>query len=366
MNHHFYIKRCLELAAKGIGRTSPNPMVGAVIVLNGKIIGEGHHQKAGMAHAEVMAIKNVGLPLHNAILYVNLEPCCHRGRTGPCVEEILRTGIKNVFVGTIDPNPKVSGKGIALLKKKGVKVRVGFLEKECRRLNEVYFKYISTQQPFVLLKLAATLDGMVATGHGDSKWITSEASRERVHLWRDRMDAILVGANTVARDNPRLTTRLVGRKGKDPVRIVLDHQLYVEPTATVFKKQRKNTPPPIIATAKGVPSHKRTLFEKKGVEVLECEKTEDGHLILTDLLSQLGALGITSLMVEGGPGIHSAFLNAKVVDKLMIFFSPRFLGGSSLPMFSGLAVPQGLKKLPTLKDLSIEKIGPDILVTGYL
>ena len=368
MDHGFYIRRCLELASKGAGRTSPNPIVGAVIVRDGKIVTEGFHRKAGLSHAEVEAIRSVGATTGgcpDTTLYVNLEPCCHHGRTPPCTSAILKSGIRRVVVGVVDPNPKVAGKGIALLRKNGVKVTVGVMAEECRRANEAYFKFITTGRPFVILKVAATLDGMVATQEGEARWITSTASRREVHRLRDRVDAILVGANTVARDNPRLTTRLPGRKGHDPIRIILDSHLYADPDAAVFDKgdsPRKGRS--MIATVEPLLPERRRLFEKKGVEILICRKKPDGPVDLADLLDRLGQKGITSLLLEGGPTVHSSFLRERLVDKFMTFYSPRFLGGTGLPMFSGLTT-HGLKGLPTLENLSCKQIGPDLLVTGY-
>ncbi|MBI1910075.1 MAG: bifunctional diaminohydroxyphosphoribosylaminopyrimidine deaminase/5-amino-6-(5-phosphoribosylamino)uracil reductase RibD [Deltaproteobacteria bacterium] len=371
------MRRCLELARQAVGRTSPNPMVGAVIVQKNKIIAEGYHHKAGLPHAEVEAIENVGaalrgrqkkgrhtgLPLQEVTLYINLEPCCHQGRTPPCTEAIVRSGIRNVVVGVGDPNPLVGGKGIACLRKKGVRVELGILEQECRQQNEVYFKHISTGLPFVILKAGVTLDGMVATRKGDSRWITSPESRLRAHELRDQVDAIAVGANTVARDNPQLTTRIPGGKGKNPLRLVLDSSLYVEPTAKVFGKTAG--PPPVVVTVERVSLQRQKLFQKAGVEILFCRSTPGGRIDLHDFLHKLGEKGITSLLVEGGPGIHSSFIEQGLVDKLLLFYSPRFLGGGGLPMFSGLE-NEGLKGLPTLHSVSVEKVGPDLLVTGYL
>src|SRR3972149_5350146 len=222
-----YMKRAIDLALMAKGRTSPNPMVGAVIIKGGKIAGEGYHKKAGTQHAEVNAINSAGKNAKDGIMYVTLEPCCHQGRTPPCTKTIIKSGIKKIVIGMVDPNPIVSGKGIEELKGAGIQVSTGLLEKECKRLNEVYIKYITTKKPFVLLKVAMSLDGKIATCKRGSKWITSEPSRERVHNLRDEVDAVMVGIGTVLQDNPNLTVSLKRGNVKNPIRIIVDSQLRI-------------------------------------------------------------------------------------------------------------------------------------------
>ena len=233
-----FLRRALELAGKAEGRTSPNPMVGAVVIKNGKTIAGGYHRRAGGPHAEIVALKKAGTQVRDAVVFINLEPCCHQGKTPPCTEALIQSGISKVVVGMQDPNPLVRGKGIRRLRQAGIEVETGVLKPECERLNEVFIKYITTGKPFVILKSAVSLDGKIATSGGDSKWITGEPARRKVHQLRDRMDAILVGSGTVLKDNPRLTTRLPGKTGHNPVRIILDYRGRVPYKARVFNHAR--------------------------------------------------------------------------------------------------------------------------------
>ena len=253
------MQTAIALARKGIGKTSPNPAVGAVIVKNGRIIGKGYHKKAGRAHAEINALKQAGIKAKGAEMYITLEPCNHFGRTPPCTDVIIKAGIKKVFIGMKDPNPLVAGKGVRRLRSAGMDVEVGILEDECRGINEAYIKYITTKTPFVTLKLASTLDGKIATAAGESKWITGEDARRFAHRMRREADAVMVGIGTVLKDNPELTTRLV--KGKDPIRIVVDSQLRIPVNAKVLNKKRGGI---IIATTKPVKGGRiKALFDKE-------------------------------------------------------------------------------------------------------
>ena len=331
----------LDRARLGIGRTSPNPAVGAVIVKGGKILATGFHRKAGLPHAEIEALSSPPAPLlrhpkgprfagagegsrrRGEVLYVTLEPCCHHGRTPPCTDAIIRSGIKEVVVGMRDPDPKVSGKGIASLRKAEIKVRVGVLEKECRELNEAYIKHRKIGLPFVTLKIATTLDGKVGIKNqkrGKPFWITGSRARAQAHEMRDRTDAILVGVNTVLKDDPRLTTRLKGRKGKDPVRVVLDTHLRIPRTARLLHVRSKA--PTWIATAA-----KKT----KGLETVRCAK-KMGRIGLRGLLKELGRRGIVTLLVEGGPTVWGAFLKEGLVDRLVLFVGQKVLGKQGISL----------------------------------
>ena len=368
----------LDLARLGLGRTSPNPAVGAVIVKNGKVIATGFHKKAGLPHAEIEALRNVGArfsrpggrtpPLQNTTLYVTLEPCCppKAGRTPPCTDAIIRSGIKEVVIGMRDPDPKVSGRGVRILKKHGIRVREGILRRECEALNEGYVKHRKTGLPFVILKAAATLDGMVAikgTGtarRARTRWITGPEARAQGHRIRDQVDGILVGINTVMKDNPRLTTRLPGKKGRDPVRIILDSSLRLKPKANVLKVLSSS--PAWIATSAKKNHPKVRLLEKKGTEILFGRATSGGRIDLKWLLRELGKRGIVNLLVEGGPAVYSSFFKERLVDKMILFLAPSFLGEKGIPIFPAI----GVRGVPTLKGLTARMIDRDLMIEGYL
>jgi len=291
MDDERWMKRALHLAEKGKGRTSPNPMVGAILVKGGKMVGEGYHAKAGEAHAEIVALQQAGEEAEGAILYLNLEPCTHYGKTPPCVPQVIEAGVKRVVIGMEDPNPLVKGKGIEILRKAGLDVEVGILEKECRRLNEAFCKYILKKEPFVVLKVAATLDGKMATRNGDSKWISGEASRRFVHKLRDQVDGVLVGIGTVLKDNPMLTARIRG--GRDPYRIVLDSRLKIPEEAKVIGTSPSKA---IIASTELAPKDKIEKLEKRGVQILILDSKE-GRVNLKSCLSKLGEMGMMNLLV---------------------------------------------------------------------
>ncbi|MEN2995176.1 MAG: bifunctional diaminohydroxyphosphoribosylaminopyrimidine deaminase/5-amino-6-(5-phosphoribosylamino)uracil reductase RibD [Thermodesulfovibrio sp.] len=359
LDDKIFMKRALFLAKKGNWRTSPNPMVGAVIVKNGRIISEGYHKKAGSLHAEAEAIMNAKESLNDATLYVTLEPCCHTDkRTPPCTDAIIKSGIKKVVVGMKDPNPKVSGKGIEILKNHGIKVVEGVLEEEVKKLNEFYIKYITTNIPFVILKIAMTLDGKIATPLGESKWITSEKSRKFVHLMRSRVDALLSAYGTVLKDNPMFTARIKG--GKNPLRVIIDPELKIPLSYHVY-----NPPPVTIAVVheKNLNNEKIKSLIDRGVEVLffSSEKVN-----LKWLMEELGKRNITSLMIEGGSSLNSYALWSGIVDKVMIFIAPKIIGGAkSYPSVGGVNY-KTLDKAFEIRDLRIKKLGEDILIEGYL
>lgn len=353
------MKRALNLAKKANYRTSPNPMVGAVIVKDGKIISEGYHKKAGLPHAEAEAIAKSSHSLKNSTLYVTLEPCCHRNkRTPPCTDAIISSGIKRVVIAMRDPNPEVSGKGIEILKNNGIEVLEGVLEVEAKKLNEFYIKYINTKMPFIILKIATTLDGKIATPEGESKWITSEESRKLVHKLRSQVDAVLTAYGTVIKDNPQLTSRV--KRGKNPIRIVIDPELKIP-----FDFHIYNPPPKTIAVVKenSLIAEKERILSNRGVEFIpySSDKVE-----LKWLMRELGKRGIISLMIEGGSSLNAYALQHNIVDKVMFFIAPKIIGGKdSYPCIGGNFYRK-LSDAYELEELSVKKLKVDILVEGYL
>jgi diaminohydroxyphosphoribosylaminopyrimidine deaminase/5-amino-6-(5-phosphoribosylamino)uracil reductase len=359
-----FMERALELAAKARGRTSPNPMVGAVIVKDRRIIGEGYHERAGLPHAEVVALRQAGERAEGATLYVTLEPCSHWGRTPPCSRAIIEAGIDEVIVATLDPNPLVSGKGIAELRRNGVKVRVGLMEEEARRLNEFFLKHITTGLPFVILKLAMTLDGKIATASGESRWITSEKSRLKVHEIRDQVDAVMVGIGTVLKDDPSLTTRLPGGRGKDPIRVVVDSHARTPPTAKVINP--RSIAPTIIATTPMAPDDRVKRLREAGAEVVVLDRDESGRVNLKSLMEYLGKRPVQSLLVEGGSEIAASLLTEGLADKVMFFIAPKIIGGKEAPTPVGGSGIERLSDAIKLEKIEVERIGSDILIQGYI
>ncbi|MDI6736829.1 MAG: bifunctional diaminohydroxyphosphoribosylaminopyrimidine deaminase/5-amino-6-(5-phosphoribosylamino)uracil reductase RibD [bacterium] len=349
MENKKYIELALQLARKAIGKTSPNPMVGAVVVKEGKIVGQGYHQKAGSPHAEINALLEAGSQSKGATLYLNLEPCSHYGRTPPCTKAIIEAGIKKVVVSMLDPNPLVYGK--EELEKAGVEFEVGILKEEARKLNEVYVKYITTKLPFVILKSAVTLDGKITTP--DKGWITSEQSRELVHQLRSQVDAVLVGKNTILADDPLLTARIKG--AKDPFKIIVDTRLEISLVSRVLKNPKKV----IIATTKDAPQPKVFTLEKSGARVLILPE-DNGRVTIPKLMKRLGEMDLTSVLVEGGAQINASFLESGLVDKIFFFIAPKIAGNFQLSAVGNLS------ELVRLKELSVEKIGEDILISGYI
>ena len=360
MDDERWMKRALRLAEKGRGRTSPNPMVGAVLVKNGKVVAEGYHLKAGGPHAEMIALRKAGGETKGATLYLNLEPCTFYGKTPPCVPAVVEAGVARAVIGMEDPNPLVEGKGVEALRKAGLDVEVGILEKECRRLNEAFCKYIVRKEPFVMLKVAATIDGKIATRSGESQWITGEASRRLVHKLRDQVDGVAVGIGTVLKDDPMLTTRIKG--GRDPYRIIFDSRLRIPEHAKVLDLAPSKT---IIATTELAQREKVEGLEKKGVQVLVFNSI-DGRVDLRSCLHKLGEMEMMSLLVEGGSQISGSFLDHGLIDKIFLFLSPKLIGDHQAPgIFGGHGVG-GLKDIIPLKEVKLRKIGEDILLEGYL
>ena len=350
-----FMTYALSLAERGKLWTSPNPMVGAVITLNNKIIGEGFHEKYGMEHAEVNALKGLGDNLEGATLYVTLEPCSIHGKTPPCTDAILSSRIRRVVIAMKDPNPQINGAGIKILEDKGIKVDVGLLEEKAGRLNEKYAKYASTSVPWVTLKAAQTLDGRIADMNGDSKWITGESSRRTVHSLRATHDALLVGAGTVIKDNPTLDVRHV--EGKNPVRVIIDEDLAADLNSKVY--QVKTDAPTILFTSAKNSREKIDILSEKGVKVITYENS-DG-LDISWMLRKLGSLGISSLLVEGGSKIFSSFLSSDSVDRYIFFVNPSLMG-NGLDTFKsdGFKVSKRLQ----LKEQSIELVGEDFMIQG--
>lgn len=355
-----YMRQALRLAVKGAGSTSPNPLVGAVVVSHGKIVATGYHQRPGSDHAEIVALKRAGQKARGATLYLNLEPCCHQGRTPPCTLALIRSGIKRVVAGMVDPNPLVSGGGILQLRRAGIEVRVGVLETECRRINEAFRKHIIRGVPFVTLKLAASLDGKIATSTGDSRWITETASRRYVHQLRAQVDAVLVGVGTVLADDPRLTCRLA--KGRDPWRVVLDRRLRIPLTAGLLhQREPKKT---IVVTGSRAPIEKVRAIEGCGAHVWSFPLRK-GTVPFVSLLKRLGGLGLMSVMIEGGATTASRALREGVVDKILFFYAPRIIGGDGREMIEALGIKK-MSRARKLKGMEVKRIGKDFLVSGYL
>ena len=363
MDDPYFMKMALALAEKGRGYTSPNPMVGAVVVKDGVAVGKGCHRAVGEAHAEVYAIEDAGSSAKGATLYVTLEPCNHTGRTPPCTVKILQAGIKRVVVAMRDPNPDVKGGGIDCLKRQGVEVSLGVHKTEAKKLNESFIKYVQTKRPFVLLKCAATLDGRIATRTGDARWVSGPESRKYVHWLRHSSDAILVGIGTIKADNPSLTTRLEDVRGVDPIRIVLDTHLSIAEDAKVLRVQSDSDT--IIVSGQSILEDKKARIEEQGAQVIE-SPLKDGKIDLDFLMGRLGTMGVTSLLIEGGGKVIAAALAAEVVDKVFFFFAPKILGGDDgVPICSGKG-PTKMNQCIPVKDIAVKRFGDDILIEGYI
>ncbi len=356
------MQRALDLAAKAKGCTSPNPLVGAIIVKDDEIVGEGYHQRAGEPHAEVHALQAAGEAAKGGTLYVNLEPCCHWGRTPPCTDGLIQAGIGQVYIAHRDPNPKVAGKGIQQLQDAGIAVTVGLCATAAKQLNEIYIKHTETGYPFVILKLAMSLDGKIATTTGESQWITAPMSRQRGHEIRDEVDAILVGIGTVISDNPSLTTRLPHRQGKDATRIVLDSRARTPTSAKIFNPESAATV--IIAVTPQAPIEKVRQLENVGAEVLVIPE-KDGRVCFKTLMRVLGERGVTSVLVEGGSEVNASAHASGIVDKVMCFIAPKFIGGKNAP---GPLAGEGIARLAEaseLQRLTVTQLDRDLLVEGY-
>ncbi len=355
-----YMQRAIKLAIKAVGHTAPNPYVGAVIVKEGRIIGEGYHRKYGELHAERDALSRCTESPEGADIYVTLEPCCHHGKQPPCTEAIIEAGIKRVIIGSRDPNPLVSGKGTGRLKENGIDVIEDYMRNECDQINYVFFHYITTKNPYVVMKYAMTLDGKIATPKGDSKWITSEAARLKVHEDRNRYSAIMAGIGTVLADDPALTCRIEG--GVDPIRIICDTNLRTPIKSTIVESA--DTVRTIIAT--GVTDISRYLpYIDKGCEI-KCVSTKDGHIDLIELMKRLGSLEIDSILLEGGGTLNWAALNAGIVNRVQAYIAPKIIGGENAPTpVRGVGIRM-MENAIRLKDSHIIKVGDDYMIEGEI
>ena len=353
----FYMKKAISIAEKGEGFVSPNPLVGCVIVKDNKIIGQGYHQEYGKAHAEVNAINNAIENLEGATLYVNLEPCSHYGKTPPCINKIVESKIKRVVISNIDPNPLVSGNGVKKLREHGIEVKVGVLENEGRKLNEIFFHYIKNKRPLCIVKSAVSLDGKIATKHKESKWISNEKSRYITHKYRHKFKGIMVGINTVLQDNPRLTCRLYEENVSNPIRIIIDSNLKIPFNNNLVKDKSAKT---MIVTC-SQDNKKINFLEKENIKIIKCPSIEN-HVDLNFVMSKLGELNIDSVLVEGGATLNDSLFRYNLVDKIKLFIAPKIIGGSKSPTFvSG----EGIDKLCDARKLNIENVSlidGDILV----
>jgi diaminohydroxyphosphoribosylaminopyrimidine deaminase/5-amino-6-(5-phosphoribosylamino)uracil reductase len=355
MNDEYYMKLALGLARKGLGWVSPNPMVGAVIVKNGRIIGKGYHQRFGGNHAEINAIKKAGNNVIGSTMYVTLEPCCHEGKTPPCVNSIIQNKIARVVIGSIDSNPMVSCKGIDLLTNCGIEVKTGILEKECRELNETFFHYMETGMPFIAVKYAQTIDGRIATSTGNSQWISSPSSLKFAHRLRATHDAILIGSGTVEKDNPELTVRLV--RGKNPLRVIVDSGLNISPKAKVLNP---SVAPTLIATTKTSADVRFKKLVESGIDVVSVAAEKNGNVSLKKLFAILAKRNISSVLIEGGSQIITSVMKDNLACRLVTIIAPKIIG-KGIEAVGEL----NIRDLQKAKQLSIQKVsrlGADIII----
>lgn len=363
------MKRALSLAARGKGKTSPNPMVGAVIVNQGRVVGEAYHQQAGKPHAEILALHRAGPRARGGVLYVTLEPCCHsRKRTPPCVPLLIQSGLTRICVAMADPNPQVSGQGIRMLKRARLQVTVGVLEEEAQQLNAVYRHWMTTGRPFVILKGAMTVDGKIATTTGESKWITGEQARQDVHRVRSQVDAVMVGIGTVLADNPDLSTRgskgdATKRKGRQPVRVVLDSRLHIPLKANVL--QWIHEQPTIVCTTALASPQKIQTLKKQGVQVWVVPQ-KGGRVALKAALAKLGKAGMSSVLLEGGSTLNASALHEGLVNQVRLYIAPLLMGGQDAKGLIGGVSPRTLEQTWRLVNPELKKIGQDWLVTANI
>ncbi|MDF1577520.1 MAG: bifunctional diaminohydroxyphosphoribosylaminopyrimidine deaminase/5-amino-6-(5-phosphoribosylamino)uracil reductase RibD [Desulfobulbales bacterium] len=356
-----FMRLAIREARKGLGKTSPNPCVGAVVVKDGTLIAKGCHRKAGMPHAEVNALAMAGRDAKGATIYVTLEPCNHTGRTPPCTAKILAAGVRRVVTGMDDPNPLVSGGGNAYLADRGVSVTTGLLAEECRQLNRPFIKHVTTGLPWVIMKAGLSVDGRIATRSGHSNWVTCDDSRRYVHRLRDRVDAILVGSGTALADDPSLTARPAGGRGRDPLRVVLDSSLQLSARAKML--QLESEAPTWIFCGPDADVAKREELAAAGAVVKRVAKDPLGGLELTAVLRELGRAEITSLLVEGGGGIHAAFLRQGFYDAASLFIAPIFIGSEGVPVVGELAIDR-IDQGKCFRVVRTRRLGCDVMIEG--
>jgi len=356
-----FMRLAIHEARKGLGKTSPNPCVGAVVVKDGLLIAQGYHRKAGMPHAEANALAMAGRDAAGATIYVTLEPCNHTGRTPPCTEKILAAGIKRVVVGMNDPNPLVSGGGNAYLSSRGLSVISGILEDECRQLNRPFIKHVTSGLPWVIMKAGLSVDGRIATRSGHSNWVTCDESRRQVHRLRDKVDAILVGSGTALADDPSLTARVAGRRGRDPLRVVLDTTLQMSADARML--QLESAAQTWIFCGPDADPDRRKQLEEAGAVVKKVALDPLGGLELTAVLKELGRADITSLLVEGGGTVHAAFLRDELYDQANLFIAPIFIGSEGVPVVGELGIDR-IDERKCFTMMKTRRLGCDVMIEG--
>ncbi len=350
----------LALARLMLGRTSPNPAVGCVIVRGGRIVGRGATAAGGRPHAEAVALARAGAKARGATAYVSFEPCAHQGRTAPCARALVEAGLRRVVVGCVDPYPPVRGRGMAILRAAGIEVSGGVLEDECRRLNEGFITRVTRGRPFATLKLALSLDGRIAAASGDSRWISSAASRALVHRWRSEADAVMVGAGTVLADNPRLTCRIAA--GRDPVRVVIDGRLRCPPRARVFVE--RSTAPTVLVTTSANEARARRRYHGARVEVIGYEKARDDEIDLRALMRDFGRRGWSKVLIEGGAHLAGSALGAGIVDRVAFFVAPIVIGAGT-PAVEGLGLAR-VRDAIALEGLGARRLGGDLLLEAEI
>ena len=360
-NDRFFMELALEEAGKGLGRTSPNPCVGAVIVRDGEVVGRGYHKKAGTPHAEIHALADAGPAARGATMYVTLEPCNHTGRTPPCSHAVVAAGLVRVVIGLSDPNP-VAGGGVQYLLDRGIEVTTGVCEHECRMINLPFIKHITTKIPWVVMKAGMSLDGRISYRKGQGGAITCRESGQVVHTLRNQIDAILIGAETARIDNPSLTTRLEDRPGRDPLRVILDSRLRLDPDA-VLLAQNSSAATWIFCTQRAS-AEKEAGLQRAGAVVYRVAETSQHHVDLAEVLSVLGAKNIVSVFVEGGAGVHGSFLRRGLVDEVFLFIAPFFIGDTGLPLLHGYS-SSSADSVVQLVDVSVKQVGADTLIHGF-
>jgi len=357
-----YMQQALELAREGLGFVSPNPLVGCVLVQDGAVVGRGYHQHFGGPHAEVYALQDAGAQARGAVLYVNLEPCSHTGKTPPCVDAVIQAGVSRVVVALRDPNPLVAGAGLARLAAAGIAVTVGVCAAAAHKLNEAFVKYITTRRPFVTLKSAITLDGKIATRTGASQWITGDLARQEGHRLRHAADAILVGIGTVLQDDPQLTTRLPDQQGVNPLRVIVDSTLRV-PLQAQVTDVASNRRTLIVTTARAPMAHSEAL-RTRGVEVVCLPAYDDGRVDLEALCRYLGERGVASVLVEGGATLSATLLRRRLIDKVLLFVAPKIIGGDGISVVGPCGV-ETMEQVIQLRDVVSQRLGNDVLLEAY-